>query len=371
MRILFVTRKFPPSVGGMEMYSRHLLDAMVGQGAQVDLHKPRRDLMGRPTLPQMAAFFLSACSLLLLRGRRYDVVLLGDYAIASLAIVAKIATLGRLRTVVSLHGNDLYFMRKRTLLAALYRGLSRLVTTSRALDAAIANSNAIKDEAGTRGIAPAFVVPLATTVPARTPMSGQPRKRQLLFAGRLIRYKGLSWFMQHVWPHVDDTLELLVAGQVWDEAERECLRGQSRVTYLGILPYRELPALRAQVLACIMPNLPPGTTDQDEGFGIAALEGPAVGTPTLASRCGGLPDAVAQDITGFLLPPEDAMAWIDCVSGLAQWTPEQFTAFSAQARQHVLDNYNWNLVATRTLAVLAQDVHADATSSPQRGRANP
>src|SRR5688572_6931764 len=143
MRTLFITRKYPPSIGGMETYSKFLYAAMQEQDPNVTLWKPRIDIHGRPSLLEMARFFLACCSRLLLTGHRYDAVLLGDYAIAGLAVVAKVASLGRTRTVVALHGNDLYFMRGRSLKARAYLALSWAVVRSGTLDAAVANSQAI------------------------------------------------------------------------------------------------------------------------------------------------------------------------------------------------------------------------------------
>lgn len=352
MRTLFITRKYPPSVGGMETYSNNVFEALRDLDPGVELLKPRVDIHGRPSLLEIARFFMAACWRLLTQARRYDAVLLGDYAIASLAIIAKIATLGRIRTVVSLHGNDLYFMRGRSLTARAYRAISWCVTRSGALDAAVANSRAIRDEATRHGIAPVTVIPLATpTAPADVDAT-QPRKPQLLFTGRLIAYKGLAWFMSSVWPRLDQRWELLVAGQVWDESERQAIEGQARVRYLGAVPYAELPALRASVMACIMPNIPPRPDQQDEGFGLVALEAPAVGTPMLASACGGIPDAIADGVTGFLLPPLDADAWVTRLQDILDWSDAQRARFAIQAVQHIGEHYNWPLVARRTWEVL-------------------
>lgn len=354
MRVLFVTRKFPPSVGGMETWSKELYDAFRALGADVDLHKPATDHIGLPSLWQMATFFFATAWTLLRHGRRYDAVLVGDFALATVAIVAKLATFGRVRTVVQLHGHDVYFLRTPGLVPGIYRALCRLVVGTRAVDAAIANSQSLRDEAVRHGLPRPAVIPLATVAPPVEVMATARRGKQLLFAGRLLKLKGLAWFVREVWPHVDPSLELLVAGPVWDAGERDALEGQPRVRYLGTLPYAELPALRASVLACVMPNLPPGTsTDREEGFGLAALEGPAVGTPTLASRSGGLPDAVADGITGFLLPPLDARAWVECIDRIAAWSDETRATFAERARDHVLAHYRWDRVARQTLDVLA------------------
>lgn len=352
MRILFITRKFPPSVGGMEIYSRELYEALREIGADVQICKPENPILGRPSVFRVGIFFLSTCWTLLRQRRSFDAVLIGDFCIASLAMVAKACMPGAVRVAVALHGNDLYFMRKRTLLAAIYRWICTLVVASRSLDAAIANSRAIKQEALSRGVRHISVVPLATRLPDLDVPAPSERRRALLFTGRLIRYKGLSWFVNNVLPSLDPSLELLVAGEIWDESERVCLHNNSRIHYLGPISYEKLAALRAQVAACIMPNIPPAATEQDEGFGLAALESPAAGTPVIAAACGGLPDAVAHGTTGFLLPPLDAAAWIDCVNNLLTWTPDQYAHFARTARAHIAEHYNWHLVARRTVAAL-------------------
>ncbi len=45
-----------------------------------------------------------------------------------------------------------------------------------------------------------------------------------------------------------------------------------------------------------------------EGFGLTALEAMAVGTPVVATRVGGVPEAVVDGETGLLVPPGDAEA---------------------------------------------------------------
>jgi glycosyltransferase involved in cell wall biosynthesis len=336
----------------MEIYSKELYQALREVGVDAHICKPESPILGRPSVFRVGIFFLSACWTLLRHRKSYDAVLLGDFCIASLAMVARICMPASVRIAVALHGNDLYFMRKRAVLAAAYRWISTLVIASRSLDAAIANSRAIEQEALSRGVRHISVVPLATRLPDLYVSTPLKRRRALLFSGRLIRYKGLSWFVDNVLPSLDPSLELLVAGEVWDESERTCLHSDPRIHYLGPVPYEELAELRAQVAACIMPNIPPAATEQDEGFGLAALESPAAGTPIIAAACGGLPDAVAHGTTGFLLPPLDATAWIHCVNHVLTWTPDQYAHFAHTARAHIAEHYNWHLVAQRTIAAL-------------------
>jgi glycosyltransferase involved in cell wall biosynthesis len=54
-----------------------------------------------------------------------------------------------------------------------------------------------------------------------------------------------------------------------------------------------------------------------ETFGRVAIEAQACGVPVLASRLGGLAEALQDGITGYLLPPGDVEAWSEAVLDLA------------------------------------------------------
>ncbi len=54
-----------------------------------------------------------------------------------------------------------------------------------------------------------------------------------------------------------------------------------------------------------------------ESFGRVAAEAEAAGLPVLASRIGGIPEAVSEGESALLLPPGDADAWADALVRLA------------------------------------------------------
>ena len=47
---------------------------------------------------------------------------------------------------------------------------------------------------------------------------------------------------------------------------------------------------------------------ESETFGVAAIEASAAGVPIITSRAGGLPEAVADNVSGLLIPPGDVAA---------------------------------------------------------------
>jgi glycosyltransferase involved in cell wall biosynthesis len=55
----------------------------------------------------------------------------------------------------------------------------------------------------------------------------------------------------------------------------------------------------------------------DEPFGLAAAEAQACGTPVVAFRRGGLGEVIVDDVTGFLVPPDDVQAAAEAASKVA------------------------------------------------------
>lgn len=76
----------------------------------------------------------------------------------------------------------------------------------------------------------------------------------------------------------------------------------SRVVATGFVPDAELPALYR--LADVFVLLAEADTETDvEGFGVALLEAAATGVPAVATRTGGVPEAIGE--AGIVVPPGD------------------------------------------------------------------
>lgn len=104
---------------------------------------------------------------------------------------------------------------------------------------------------------------------------------------------------------------LWIAG---DGPERAALAAQAAslglgdaVTFLG--PRADKADLLAAADVLVLPS-------RREGLGIAALEAMAAGRAVLASRVGGLAEAVVHEGTGLLVPPDDASALGDALRRL-------------------------------------------------------
>jgi len=159
------------------------------------------------------------------------------------------------------------------------------------------------------------------------------------------KHKGVGWFIRNVLPLLPATITLKVVGTIWDAEERAVIDSSPGVEFMGPVYDEELAALRRRCLAVVMPNLSFGY----EGFGLAAVESAAEGTPVLASAFSGLRDSVRDGETGFLLPPDEPRPWADKIIELSRWSTSRRQTFAQSARSAVHEHYSWERVAARTL----------------------
>jgi len=140
---------------------------------------------------------------------------------------------------------------------------------------------------------------------------GLEGRRIILSAGRLVRRKGVDTLLRACarLPHALPPPALVVAGDGPDRPRLEALaRGlQLPVRFLGRVPDAELPALysAADLFVLAAREEPDGDV---EGFGLVLLEAAACGTPAVACRSGGVPDAVDDGVSGLLVRPDDPAA---------------------------------------------------------------
>jgi glycosyltransferase involved in cell wall biosynthesis len=81
------------------------------------------------------------------------------------------------------------------------------------------------------------------------------------------------------------------------------------VRLAGPVPRPELGPWFADAHAAVAPS-------RREGLGLAALDAIAAGRPVIATRVGGLPEAVREGEDGLLVTPEDPMALAEALSRL-------------------------------------------------------
>ncbi|WP_306116021.1 MULTISPECIES: glycosyltransferase family 4 protein [unclassified Roseovarius] len=345
--VMFVSRKWPPAMGGMETYSKELSDALRRYAEVETLALPGRSDGSVPGKGALLWFGLRAAIRLFCARSPAKITHVADMASWPLALCARIRS-PRGRRVLSAHGTDVAYPLRGGAKGRIYGSYLRLGARCLGHVTVIANSEATAKAANRYGFHDTLVVPLAAEVTAGAPSS--PGK-SLLFSGRLVPRKGLAWFVREVLPLLPDTMTLDVAGTVWDTAEAAAL-DHPRVRHLGRLDQAELWCTYASAVCVIVPNIdvPNG---EFEGFGLVALEAAAAGGIVLASHHSGLKEAVLDGQTGFHITPGDPRAWADKIMEIASWDDAQRSDFTGRAKDLCNRHFSWDRVATDTLSAYA------------------
>lgn len=238
-------------------------------------------------------------------------------------------------SVVSFHGMDImprpqepgYDARMRELLRTLPMVLARSESLARRLEALGCDPGKIRlNRTGIPLDAYPFVERIA-------PKDGAWHFVQ---ASRLIAKKGLddalrafAAFLAH-----HPAARFTIAGDGPQRAELESLARElgiaTAVTFAGFQSQEELRALFASAHGFLHPSRTPDTGDQ-EGVPNAMLEAMATGLPVVATMHGGIPEAVDNGVSGWLVAERDWPGLRDALLALATDPASAFTRGRAAA----------------------------------------
>lgn len=169
-------------------------------------------------------------------------------------------------------------------------------------------------------------------------------KRQpiVLFVGRLVEKKGCEYllkamaFVQAQMPEAQ--LIVIGDGPLRVSLETFAKGHLKRCLFLGIQTPDEIQAWMQRAKVFCVPSITAQSGDA-EGFGMVFAEAQASGLPVVSSNSGGIPEAVADGQTGFLLPEKDIQGLATQILRLLQ-DQELWHRFSEEGQQHVRIHFN-------------------------------
>lgn len=367
LRILFVSRAYPPVLGGIENHNFGIATALGAITPTTVIANTR----GKKFLP----LFLPYALVRILRALpSHDVVLFGDGVLAPLARVAR-WFFPRVTWACVIHGLDVTYATKKSTMGAIYRAVT--IPALQTMDVLIAVGRQTIDEAVAHGVDRARCVFIPNGVDPQEyyrphlTRSDLDRllgivtadKKVLLRMGRFVAHKGLVWFIDNVMPLLPSDVILVAMGgaparatvgdgTILAQAQQAArARGLTdRVIFLPNRPDSEKIILFNTVDLVVSPNISvPGSM---EGFGINAIETAVCERVVVAANFQGLPDAVHDGKNGFLLPREDAEAWRAKIMELLDDAFDR-AAFGQAARTYTVAHFSWDGIARRYYDALA------------------
>ncbi|HEX3434334.1 MAG TPA: glycosyltransferase family 4 protein [Solirubrobacteraceae bacterium] len=191
-----------------------------------------------------------------------------------------------------------------------YRRSTAARISLRRADLTITYSRAIDRHMAINGVARRAIVPLFSTVPAARG-SGHADRRRVVFAGRLVRPKGVGVLLRAA-AKVDGEFVICGTGKELEALRKLASRlgVQQRVSFAGWLAPEQLARELAEASVVALPSLWP------EPFGLVGVEAFAAGRPVVASATGGIEDWLDHGRNGLCVPPGSVSALAGALSEL-------------------------------------------------------
>jgi glycosyltransferase involved in cell wall biosynthesis len=349
-RVLLVTFDPPENIGGIEGRSKNYSTELRKRGYFVDVMSlspsypsagvlDPRDATTRLNSSTLRTPFSMAAAIRIITRDALTTVLLvsGSLTLFGLTLMAFCRMSGR-HTIAFLYGRDILVARNSL------AGRVLLISALRLADTVAANSKF------TLGLLPegnkyllvfpavdSRILALTTATP---PNDGTLR---LLFVGRLVVRKGADLLLKVFKELIAEVpgAELDIVGDGPEAGPlRELARKigvEDRVRFHGALTGTPLYDLFVRSDVLVMPSR---TTKGDvEGFGTVFIEAGLFGKPSVATRTGGIPEAVIDEETGLLVPEDDEGALTVALRRILT-DPDLRRRLGASARERALNQFS-------------------------------
>jgi len=347
MKILFISRAFPPVIGGIENQNYELSLWL----KKISPVKTIANRFGKKFLPLFLPYALIKSLFLL---RKYDVVLLGDAVLCPLGYILK--RFYKKPVISIVHGLDLtyplFFYQKFWIKKCVKK-----------MDKLIAVGHETIEAGVRRGIPRNKFVFIPNGIDTKKFLEWHKRqelekivgeslkgKKILLTTGRLVSHKGVDWFSQNVVPYLPENVLYLIAG---DGEKRKTIEKiirekklEKKIRLLGKVSFKELKILYNTADIYIKPNIKISGTI--EGFGLVVIEAASCRLPVIASNLEGLKDAIKEGKNGFFVEPGNAEAFLKRINELL--SQDEFRLeFGEKARRFVGENFSWKKISQQYL----------------------
>ncbi|MCB4755519.1 MAG: glycosyltransferase [Elusimicrobia bacterium] len=216
---------------------------------------------------------------------------------------------------------------------ALHR---QLKTFQRRIDALIAPSQFLKEKLIAAGYPSDRIHHLPSGLESLPPRMQSPKPNIILYVGRLSPEKGLRTLLTAARHLPEWSFHIAGDGPLRTELEGFVRQnGMANVRFFGRLEYDKIPPLLQEATFLVLPS------ECYENLPMVMMEAWFYGLPVIASRLGGMAEAIKENMTGFLFDPGDAKSLIQLVQSLSlekRQTMEP-TIMSTFENNHQIDKF--------------------------------
>lgn len=282
--------------------------------------------------------------------KQYPITSIHAHWLIPQGLVAAVALWGKTQApslVCTSHGGDLFGLRGRISTTLKRWVVSRCQALTVVSHAMLPAMHALTDT----NPPPISVIPMGTdlthTFIPNPYITRLPNR--LLFVGRLVEKKGLTYLLQALYQLLPQhpTLELVIAGSGPLKATLETQVAQlslgKHVTFAGRLEHHALVELYQTATLAVFPFIQAKNGDM-EGLGLVMVEAMGCGCPVIASDLPAVRDVIRHGETGWLVKSANSSCLGHAVQTLLTQTVTR-QQLSVQALQAVQNTFDWKTIS--------------------------
>jgi len=355
---LFITRTYPPIIGGMETLSFNLTRTL----SRFTKSYIIKNLYGKKALPFFVLWaFVKAILILIFTDVK--IVHLSDGVLAPVGIILRFL-FPRIKVVANIHGLDVDYVEQLW----VYRYTN--MWAIKRLNKIYAVSRETKDTCLKYGIPEKIITVIPNGTDAKAYHDNGIKKEKsnlwqkyfpkvagnakgsfvILSLGRIVKRKGLAWFVNNVMPKLPKKAVLVIASSGPDlERVKKAVKDnklQRKIFFLGFISEEEKKFLLNACDILVMPNIK--VKGDREGFGITVIEAGSCELVPVVSDLEGLKDSIADQENGLRLPSKDSKKYIETIKFLMD-NPEERMKLGKKARKYVKEHFDWSVIGRRYL----------------------
>ena len=382
MKILFISYKYPPDIGGMQKQSFELITGMRERCEVVAiLKKPQESVF---------SFFFNLkkrIKRVLRQHPTIDIIHFNDGVCAQFCTWLNSYT--DIPLTLTYHGLDLVFPNKWY----QNKGLKRVQQFGKV----ICVSDNTKKECLKRGFTEEQLTVIPNGVDPDIPFSLKEvdqssaqefsRLREsydniIVSIGRPVKRKGFVWFIQKVLNELPERTAFVLVSphkptgffrNVIYELLPQSMQNQidlflgfpndqsllDAIDEYGNYPFHWFKNKDFQTLQYIVRNadlmvMPNVKVNGDaEGFGLVALEASIMSKVVMAAYVDGIPDAIHNELNGYLLPTSNESIWTEVIHSFFEMEEKDKIRLSETFKNYTIETFSWNKMVNSYYQVFA------------------
>ncbi len=351
IKLLCISRRYYPSLGGMSTFCSSVFPRISKDEFDVTML-----VLGKSQI-HLIWFLPYVIFYLIGNAGKYDAIFVGDLLMCIAGnVCGKVSP--KTKRLAAVHGLDITYAN------CIYQWYIRKFA-KKSFDLYVCNSDATKQLLADRGIYKTLTIPLGVQKERYHSLKrdkqaflkryGQcPDQDIILTAGRLVRRKGVNWFVRNVVPDLPDNVLYLIVGDGPDygliEQSVQELHLQKKILMITDASDEELNDCYMNADVFVMPNI--RVENDMEGFGLVAIEASLAGNLVIASNVDGISTAVIEGRNGYLVESQNRQEFLQKIHEVL--SKKNLFELRKQVSEFTAEHFDWSIVTERYEIALKQ-----------------